>query len=113
MHAGNPSRILLSAEQIEARVAEMAREIRRDYPALVRAHAHRADRIIVISRFTAAEVERPHVHGHEGDRRDTRGVAPPHAPPASEHDLVAAAQPDAERPGERPLAAARVRAGMP
>ena len=33
-------------------------EIRRDYPALVRAHAHRADRIIVNSRFTAAEVER-------------------------------------------------------
>jgi glycosyltransferase involved in cell wall biosynthesis len=33
-------------------------EIRRDYPALVRAHAHRADHIIVPSQFTAAEVER-------------------------------------------------------
>src|SRR5206468_11199296 len=33
-------------------------EIRRDYPALARAHAHRADRIIVNSRFTAGEVER-------------------------------------------------------
>ena len=33
-------------------------EIRRDYPALVRDHAHRADRVIVISRFTAQAVER-------------------------------------------------------
>jgi len=33
-------------------------EIRRDYPVLARSHAHRADHIIVISRFTAAEVER-------------------------------------------------------
>jgi len=33
-------------------------EIRRDYPVLARRHAHRADRIIVPSRFTAAEVER-------------------------------------------------------
>jgi glycosyltransferase involved in cell wall biosynthesis len=33
-------------------------EIRRDYPALVRAHARRADRVIVVSRFTAGEVER-------------------------------------------------------
>jgi glycosyltransferase involved in cell wall biosynthesis len=33
-------------------------EIRRDYPPLVRKHAHRADRVIVPSRFTAAEVER-------------------------------------------------------
>ena len=33
-------------------------EIRRDYPALARQHAHRADRILVPSRFTAAEVER-------------------------------------------------------
>ena len=32
-------------------------EIRRDYPSLVRAHARRADRIIVNSRFTAHEVE--------------------------------------------------------
>ncbi len=33
-------------------------EIRRDYPALARAHAHRADAIVVPSRFTAGEVER-------------------------------------------------------
>jgi glycosyltransferase involved in cell wall biosynthesis len=33
-------------------------EIRRDYPALARAHAHRADHIVVPSRFTKAEVER-------------------------------------------------------
>jgi glycosyltransferase involved in cell wall biosynthesis len=33
-------------------------EIRRDYPALARKHAHRADRIIVPSEFTAAEVVR-------------------------------------------------------
>lgn len=33
-------------------------EIRRDYPSLARAHAHRADRIIVVSQFTAREVER-------------------------------------------------------
>jgi len=33
-------------------------EIRRDYPRLTRAHAHRSDRIIVPSRFTAGEVER-------------------------------------------------------
>lgn len=33
-------------------------EIRRDYPPLVREHAHRADAIVVPSRFTAGEVER-------------------------------------------------------
>lgn len=33
-------------------------EVRRDYPALVRRHARRADRIVVPSRHTAAEVER-------------------------------------------------------
>lgn len=33
-------------------------EIRRDYPALARAHAHRADRVIVVSQFTAADVTR-------------------------------------------------------
>lgn len=31
-------------------------EIRRDYPALARRHAQRADRVIVISQFTASEV---------------------------------------------------------
>jgi glycosyltransferase involved in cell wall biosynthesis len=34
------------------------REIRRDYPALARAHAHRADRIIVSSQYAAGEVVR-------------------------------------------------------
>ncbi len=33
-------------------------EIRRDYSTLVRAHAHRADRIIVVSRYVAGEVQR-------------------------------------------------------
>jgi glycosyltransferase involved in cell wall biosynthesis len=33
-------------------------EIRRDYPALVRAHARRADRVIVVSHFVAGEVQR-------------------------------------------------------
>jgi len=33
-------------------------EIRRDYPALVHQHSRRADRVIVISQFTAMEVER-------------------------------------------------------
>jgi glycosyltransferase involved in cell wall biosynthesis len=33
-------------------------EVRRDYPALVRAHARRAGRILVPSRFTAGEVQR-------------------------------------------------------
>jgi glycosyltransferase involved in cell wall biosynthesis len=32
-------------------------EIRRDYPALARAHAHAADRVIVVSAFTAREVQ--------------------------------------------------------
>ncbi|PWT81067.1 MAG: hypothetical protein C5B57_11210 [Blastocatellia bacterium] len=33
-------------------------EVRRDYPALARDHAHRADQIIVPSQFTAIDVER-------------------------------------------------------
>lgn len=33
-------------------------EIHRDYPALARQHAHRADRVIVVSQFTAREVQR-------------------------------------------------------
>jgi glycosyltransferase involved in cell wall biosynthesis len=32
-------------------------EIRRDYPGLARAHAHRADQVIVVSEFTAREVQ--------------------------------------------------------
>jgi glycosyltransferase involved in cell wall biosynthesis len=35
-----------------------AREIRRDYPALARAHARRASRVVVSSQTTAADVER-------------------------------------------------------
>jgi glycosyltransferase involved in cell wall biosynthesis len=41
-------------------------EIRRDYAPLVRTHAHRADRIIVVSRFVAGEVQR--VLGVTADR---------------------------------------------
>jgi len=33
-------------------------EIKRDYPSLVGDHAHRADQIVVVSEFTAAEVQR-------------------------------------------------------
>ncbi len=33
-------------------------EIRRDYPALARAHAHRADQVVVVSEFTRREVQR-------------------------------------------------------
>ena len=33
-----------------------AAEIRRDYPALARIHAHRADRVITVSQFTAGEI---------------------------------------------------------
>jgi glycosyltransferase involved in cell wall biosynthesis len=33
-------------------------EVRRDYPSLVRSHAHRAHQIVVPSRFTAIEVQR-------------------------------------------------------
>ena len=41
-------------------------EIRRDYPSLVRAHTRLADRIIVVSRFVAGEVQR--VLGIAADR---------------------------------------------
>jgi glycosyltransferase involved in cell wall biosynthesis len=50
-------------------------EIRRDYPALVGAHARRADAIIVSSAFTAGEVER-----RLGVDRDRIGVCPAGAP---------------------------------
>lgn len=33
-------------------------EIRRDYPTLAKAHAHRADQVIVVSEFTRGEVQR-------------------------------------------------------
>ena len=50
-------------------------EIRRDYTSLARAHAHRADRVIVVSRFTAKEVER-----RLGVPPDRISVCPPGAP---------------------------------
>jgi glycosyltransferase involved in cell wall biosynthesis len=50
-------------------------EIRRDYPALARLHAHRADRIVVVSEFTAGEVVR-----QLGVPREKIAVCPPGAP---------------------------------
>ena len=50
-------------------------EIRRDYPALARDHAHRAARIIVPSRFTAIEVER-----QLGVAAERIAICPPGAP---------------------------------
>jgi glycosyltransferase involved in cell wall biosynthesis len=50
-------------------------EIRRDYAALVHDHARRADRIIVVSRFTAAEVQR-----RLGVPADRISLCPPGAP---------------------------------
>jgi alpha-1,3-rhamnosyl/mannosyltransferase len=50
-------------------------EIRRDYAALAREHAARADGIIVVSRFTAREVER-----HFGVAMDRLTVCMPGAP---------------------------------
>jgi glycosyltransferase involved in cell wall biosynthesis len=51
-------------------------EIRRDYPPLVREHAHRAARIITISEFTAGEIVR-----QLGVPRDRIAVCTPGAPP--------------------------------
>jgi glycosyltransferase involved in cell wall biosynthesis len=50
-------------------------EIRRDYPALARAHAQRADRILVPSAYTAGEVEREF-----GVPRDRIAICPHGAP---------------------------------
>ena len=50
-------------------------EIRRDYPALVRDHAHRASRILVPSQFTAVEVER-----RLGVAAERIAICPPGAP---------------------------------
>lgn len=50
-------------------------EIRRDYAALARKHAHRADGIIVVSRFTAREVER-----HLGIPQNRITICAPGAP---------------------------------
>jgi glycosyltransferase involved in cell wall biosynthesis len=50
-------------------------EIRRDYPRLVRDHAHRAARILVPSQFTAIEVER-----QLGVTADRIAICPPGAP---------------------------------
>jgi glycosyltransferase involved in cell wall biosynthesis len=51
------------------------REVRRDYPALARQHAARADHIIVNSHFTAGEVQREF-----GIGADRISVCPPGAP---------------------------------
>ena len=51
-------------------------EIRRDYPALVRGHALRADAIVVSSSFTAGEVER-----QLGVERARIAICPAGAPP--------------------------------
>ena len=50
-------------------------EIRRDYPALARDHAHRADRVVVPSQFTGGEVER-----RLGLPSDRVSICPPGAP---------------------------------
>ena len=50
-------------------------EVRRDYPALARDHAHRADAILVPSAYTAGEVERV-----LGVPRDRLAICPPGAP---------------------------------
>lgn len=50
-------------------------EIRRDYPGLVRDHAHRAARIVVPSQFTAIEVER-----QLGVTAERIAICPPGAP---------------------------------
>jgi glycosyltransferase involved in cell wall biosynthesis len=50
-------------------------EIRRDYPALARAHAHRADAVIAVSQFTAGEVQR-----YFDLPSDRISVCPPGAP---------------------------------
>ena len=56
-------------------------EIRRDYGPLARAHAHRADRIIVISEFTAGEVVRE--FGVDRDRISVCGSGAPDWRPRS------------------------------
>ncbi len=51
-------------------------EIRRDYPSLARAHAHRADAVIVVSEYTRGLVER-----RLGVAADRIAVCPSGAPP--------------------------------
>jgi glycosyltransferase involved in cell wall biosynthesis len=51
------------------------REIRRDYPALARAHANRADAILTPSNYTAGEIERV-----LGVPRERMAICPPGAP---------------------------------
>jgi glycosyltransferase involved in cell wall biosynthesis len=60
-------------------------EIRRDYPALARDHAHRADGIVVPSQFTAGEVER--LLAVPSDRIS---VCPPGAPDWTPRDRLPA-----------------------
>jgi glycosyltransferase involved in cell wall biosynthesis len=50
-------------------------EIRRDYPALARAHAQRADRVIAVTQFTSLEVQR-----QLGVPAERISVCPPGAP---------------------------------
>ncbi len=71
-----------------SRIPERTRaEIRRDYPALARAHARRADRIVVPSRFTAREVERQLGVAARADRRSVPPGAPDWTPrPATPKD---------------------------
>ena len=58
-------------------------EIRRDYPALARDHAQRADRVIVVSEFTAGEVVR-----RLGVDRERIAVCPAGAPAWTPLDAV-------------------------
>lgn len=59
MPAANAAQVVTIHDLNFLQHPERARaEIRRDYPALARAHAHRADRVIVVSEFTASETER-------------------------------------------------------
>jgi glycosyltransferase involved in cell wall biosynthesis len=60
-------------------------EIRRDYPGLVRDHAHRASRILVPSHFTALEVER-----QLGIPAERIAVCPPGAPDWAPREIAPA-----------------------
>jgi glycosyltransferase involved in cell wall biosynthesis len=59
-------------------------EIRRDYPSLVRAHAHRAARIVTISEFTAGEIV-----SRLGVSRERIAVCAPGAPDWTPRSAVA------------------------
>lgn len=61
-------------------------EIRRDYPALARDHAHRADRVIAVSQFTAGEIQR-----RLGVTTDRISICSPGAPDWAPRDTEPAA----------------------